>query len=95
MKTMKPTIANEATAAATDAPGAAAPARQELMTPAEMAAIYKVQKSTFLAWFHAGKIPAEVCVGKVLRFDAARVARALAKGAAAEVAAKTKLKPFR
>jgi excisionase family DNA binding protein len=84
----KPTIATEATAAPAESTGTAAPSRPELMTPAEMAAIYKVQKSTFLAWFHAGRIPAEVCVGKVLRFDAAKVARALAKSAAAAVTAK-------
>jgi excisionase family DNA binding protein len=54
-----------------------------LKTPGEMAAIYKVQKSTFLQWFHAGRIPAEVAVGKVMRFNPERVAKALAKQARA------------
>ena len=52
------------------------------LTPEELAARYAVAKSTVLDWFHQGKIPAEVAVGKVYRFDAEKVAEALKKEAA-------------
>lgn len=47
------------------------------LTPQELAERYRVAKSTVLQWFHQGKIPAEVNVGKVIRFDAEKVAKAL------------------
>ena len=78
-----PVAATMAPEPAAGALGAAVPADDALRTPGEMAAIYKVQKSTFLQWFHAGRIPAEVAIGKILRFDAGKVAKALAKQARA------------
>lgn len=51
------------------------------LTPEELAARYAVAKSTVLDWFHQGKIPAEVAVGKVYRFDAEKVAAALNQAA--------------
>ena len=52
-----------------------------LLKPEELAKRYGVAKSTVLEWFHAGRIPAEVAVGKVFRFDPERVAEALRKDA--------------
>ena len=49
-----------------------------LLTPAEVANWFSVQKHTVLDWFHGGVIPAEVAVGRVYRFDLARVREALA-----------------
>lgn len=49
-----------------------------LMTPAEVADLFSVQKHTVRGWFHDGVIPAEVAVGRVYRFDLARVREALA-----------------
>ena len=48
-----------------------------LLTPEDLAARYAVAKCTVLEWYHKGIIPAEVAVGKVYRFDAAAVAKAL------------------
>jgi len=56
------------------------PART-VLTPEELAARYAVAKSTVLEWFHQGKIPAEVAMGKVIRFCPVRVAKALAREA--------------
>jgi excisionase family DNA binding protein len=52
-----------------------------LLTPKELAAHFKTTRSTVLAWYHDGTIPAEVAVGKVYRFDLERVCAALARGA--------------
>lgn len=52
-----------------------------LATAEEMAEHYGVARSTFLAWFHEGKISAEVAVGKVYRFDPERVAADLREAA--------------
>jgi len=52
-----------------------------LLTPEELAGRYAVKKSTILGWFRQGKIPAEVAVGKVYRFDPERVAEALREAA--------------
>lgn len=57
------------------------PART-LLTPEELAGRYAVAKSTVLDWFHQGKIPAEVAIGKVIRFCPERVAKELAENAA-------------
>lgn len=56
-------------------------AAAKLASPEEMAARYGVARSTFLEWFHAGKISAEVAVGKVYRFDPEKVAADLRKDA--------------
>jgi phage terminase Nu1 subunit (DNA packaging protein) len=50
-----------------------------LVTAAELAATYRVGKRTISAWHRAGVIPAALVVGKVIRFDPAAVAKALAK----------------
>jgi predicted site-specific integrase-resolvase len=49
----------------------------QLSTPSEIAAIYQVATSTVLRWHRDGIIPASVSVGKVIRFDADEVAKAL------------------
>jgi excisionase family DNA binding protein len=54
-----------------------------LLTPEELAGRYAVAKSTILEWFRQGRIPAEVAVGKVIRFDPERVAEALRDAAEA------------
>ena len=49
-----------------------------LTTGKELAKFYGVSAPTFMAWFHAGIIPAEIAIGKVYRFDREKVAEALA-----------------
>ena len=51
----------------------------EILTAREVAKIYKTTPSTVLQWFHAGKIPAEMAEGRVIRFSKVRVADALLK----------------
>lgn len=53
-----------------------------LLSPREVAAHFGVQGTTILAWFHQGKIPARVAVGRIYRFDLAEVEQALADDAA-------------
>lgn len=52
---------------------------ERLMTAGEIAAIYQVHKNTVHQWHRDGLIPAEVAVGKIVRFKAAAVAKALQK----------------
>jgi predicted site-specific integrase-resolvase len=49
----------------------------ELATPQDLAAKYAVRPRTILDWFHAGKIPAEVAIGRTFRFDPKKVEEAL------------------
>lgn len=49
----------------------------EPLTAAEIAPLFKVSKRTVLNWHNDGIIPAEIAVGRVIRFDAARVRDAL------------------
>lgn len=49
----------------------------QLKTPEEIGEIYQVTGKTVLGWFHDGLIPAEVAVGKIYRFDAEDLAKAL------------------
>ena len=50
----------------------------EVITAAELAADYRTTKPTVLSWHHRGWIPAAVCIGRVIRFNRADVAKALA-----------------
>jgi excisionase family DNA binding protein len=60
-----------------------APELTPLLTPEDLAARYAVTRKTVLEWFHQGRIPAEVATGRIFRFDAEKVAKALAKEARA------------
>lgn len=51
------------------------------MTAKEIAAHLKTTNKTILEWYHAGKIPAVVAVGRVYRFDLSAVLEALGKAA--------------
>jgi predicted site-specific integrase-resolvase len=60
-------------------------------TAEELAAVYQVRPATIRAWHRAGRIPAAVAMGRILRFDPEAVARALRReAAAAERAAKSR-----
>jgi predicted site-specific integrase-resolvase len=48
-----------------------------LLTPQELGELYKVSADTIRAWHKQGRIPAEVAVNKILRFDPEAVAAAL------------------
>ena len=48
-----------------------------LLSPDELAVRYQVTGATIRKWFREGKIPAEVAMGRVLRFDPEQVADAL------------------
>jgi excisionase family DNA binding protein len=50
--------------------------RNDILTPAELAAEWKTTKPTVLSWFHKGIIPAAVSNGRVIRFDRKLVAQA-------------------
>jgi len=50
----------------------------EILTPAELAREYRTTKPTVLSWHHKGWIPACASIGRVIRFDRAAVAKALA-----------------
>ena len=50
----------------------------EILTAAELATEYRTTKPTVLSWFHRGLIPACTSIGRVIRFDRAAVAEALA-----------------
>ena len=52
-----------------------------LLTADEIAAIYKVTGRQVRIWAAEGKIPTAVSEGRILRFDADEVAKALAKRA--------------
>lgn len=65
-----------------------------LLKPEEMAARYGVNKTTFLAWYHAGKISAEVAVGKVFRFDPEKVAAELREASKKKPEAKPGKRPI-
>ena len=52
-----------------------------LLTADEIAAIYQVTGRQVRIWAADGKIPAAVSEGRILRFDADEVAKALAKRA--------------
>jgi len=64
-----------------------------LLTPREMGAVCKVTSAQVLQWHHAGVIPAEIAEGRVYRFDAAKVAKALAKRASKPAATTTEETP--
>lgn len=49
----------------------------KLNTPAEEAAACRVTKPTLLAWYHQGIIPAEIAIGRTIRFDHEKVMAAL------------------
>ena len=49
----------------------------DLATAAELAGDFRTTKVTILAWLHAGKIPAVVHEGRVIRFSRSEVAAAL------------------
>jgi excisionase family DNA binding protein len=55
----------------------AAKATEKLLTAAEVAEIYQVHKNTVLMWHRQGKVPAAVAIGKILRFRATDVAKAM------------------
>jgi excisionase family DNA binding protein len=57
----------------------------EYATADDLARVYGVAKGTILQWYHAGRIPAAVAVGKVIRFDREEVAEAL-RAAAGKIA---------
>lgn len=50
----------------------------DIVTARELAAEHRTTKQTVLAWHRRGLIPATVCAGRVIRFDRAAVAAALA-----------------
>jgi excisionase family DNA binding protein len=52
--------------------------KADIATPAELASDFKTTKPTVLSWFHQGRIPAVVSIGRVIRFSRAEVAKALA-----------------
>jgi excisionase family DNA binding protein len=54
---------------------------ERLLTPEEIGEVYQVTGRTVRDWFHAGLIPAEVAVGRVMRFDLEKVKDALAANA--------------
>ena len=51
----------------------------EILTPAELAREYRTTKPTVLSWHHKGWIPACASIGRVIRFNRADVAKALAE----------------
>ena len=53
-----------------------------LLTASELAAELRTTKPTVLSWHHAGKIPAAVSIGRIIRFDREQVLAALAANAA-------------
>ena len=55
-----------------------------LETASQIAARYVVTRFTVLKWFHDGVIPAEVAVGRVIRFRPEQVAEALERRTAEE-----------
>lgn len=63
----------------------------QLVGPRDLAKTYSVSSVTILDWYRAGKIPAEVAMGKVYRFDAAKVAKALAEQAKPDLSKKKKV----
>lgn len=50
----------------------------ELLTAADIATRYKVKPKQILQWRRDGIIPAAVAIGRIVRFDADEVAKALA-----------------
>ena len=50
----------------------------DIATPSELASDYKTTVPTALSWYHKGWIPAAVANGRVIRFNRADVAKALA-----------------
>lgn len=54
---------------------------ERLLTPEEVGELFQVSGRTVRDWFHAGKIPAEVAVGRIYRFSLRRVREALAADA--------------
>jgi excisionase family DNA binding protein len=48
-----------------------------LLSPDELAVRYQVTGKTIRRWWHEGRIPAAVAVGRTLRFDPEEVAEAL------------------
>lgn len=53
------------------------PEEQALWSPEKVAQRYGVTSKTVIHWFERGVISAEVAVGKVYRFDPAKVAKEL------------------
>jgi hypothetical protein len=54
-----------------------AKATEKLLTAVEIGEIYQVHKNTVLTWHRQGKVPAAVAIGKILRFRATDVAKAM------------------
>jgi len=61
-----------------------APARA-LLTPEQVGEIYQVTGRTVRNWLEEGAIPAEVCEGRIIRFDLDAVRAALRKRARSEI----------
>ena len=57
---------------------------QTLDTPKDMARVLKCTPQSVLNLYHRGIIPAEVSVGRLIRFDREKVMAALAKTGRAE-----------
>jgi excisionase family DNA binding protein len=57
---------------------------ERLLSPDELALRYAVTGKTIRKWWHEGRIPAAVAVGRTLRFDAEEVAEALRAAANAK-----------
>jgi len=75
--------------------GPAAAEAGSLETASQIGARYSVTKFTVLKWFHDGVIPAELAVGRVIRFAPERVAAALAKQTAATRREAAEKRPFK
>jgi hypothetical protein len=60
----------------------------ELLTAAELAADLRMSWQVVLRWHRAGRIKAELLIGRSPRFDAAKVRKQLAKASDAAAARK-------
>ena len=60
----------------------------ELLTAEELAADLKMSQQVVLRWHRAGRIKAELLIGRSPRFDAAKVRKQLAKASDAAAASK-------
>jgi len=66
------------------------PVAERLLDPRELGDHFGVKSQTVLEWFHAGKIPARVALGRTYRFELHEVTQALAQEAAETQAGATK-----
>jgi predicted site-specific integrase-resolvase len=60
----------------------------ELLTAAELATDLKMSQQVVLRWHRAGRIKAELLIGRSPRFDSAKVRKQLAKASDAAAARK-------